>query len=464
MRQTEHAWLSHRRRPKLLGLTASPAGKDTVPQTEAALRKLMNDFGSAETKLVRVWRNKDDLARYQSAAELVIVKVEYSPEELELRSQLERGVTTGCQRLLERSKRMTTDGEGDIAEDVCAGIELLMKNLVGTMTSSSSSPAERHLDVGIVEILIDSIRNIKDKQTSYASPDNIVFIGLYLRVVARSLVSLSAEGIDGALRILDDLWTTYDDSEEHARRTLSKDSRPRQFDTVCRRLDLPGFGVIREAVCRVSSANSTYEHRHTVIQQNGEEPANQEESDLQLRSSMFKQLVEELISWWDSVRSRDRIALVLVRERDRARSLSLLLGHTDQLRSRRMSVVHLVGHGAGGKRQSDDQRGTSSGCDGMTVTRQRRVLEEIRNGEYSVIVATSIAEEGIDLPDCDLVVRLDAPDCVRALVQVRGRARRRGAKFVVLCRESTEILDRLLKQEKNMEQAVDLIVRQQDND
>jgi len=422
----------------------------------------MEDFGSGETRLISVWRNKDDLAKYQSSAELKLVEVEYSAEELELLSQLERCVTTGCQRLLERSKRVRTDGEEENVVDECARIELLMKNLAG-MTSSESllasghsrQSSESHLDVRTVEILTESVRNIKDRQTSTGSTDNVEFIGRYLRVVGRSLVSLSTEGIDSAIRDLDD-------DVNNAER---EDDSRRQFDTACSQLELPGLGIIRQEVSRVSSTSSIHERRRTVFERNCSNDDGQEST--MRRSAIHKRLVEELISWWDSATSRHRIALVLVRERDTARTLSSLLGHTDQLCSRRMSVVHLVGHGAGGKRQSDDQRdtssrATSSGCDGMTVARQSRVIKEISNGEYSVIVATSIAEEGIDLPDCDLVVRLDAPDCVRALVQVRGRARRRGAKFVVFNRGNCAAqLQQLLKQEQNMEQAVHLIVQQQ---
>ena len=41
---------------------------------------------------------------------------------------------------------------------------------------------------------------------------------------------------------------------------------------------------------------------------------------------------------------------------------------------------------------------------GMSQEEQSAVLESFRNGEFDVLVATSIAEEGLDIPEVDLVV------------------------------------------------------------
>lgn len=48
-------------------------------------------------------------------------------------------------------------------------------------------------------------------------------------------------------------------------------------------------------------------------------------------------------------------------------------------------------------------------------------------------MATSVAEEGFDVPACDLVVRYSGSTSLRAFVQSRGRARSAGSRFVVLC-------------------------------
>lgn len=58
---------------------------------------------------------------------------------------------------------------------------------------------------------------------------------------------------------------------------------------------------------------------------------------------------------------------------------------------------------------------------GMTVVQQNKVLEEFRNGRYNVLVATSVAEEGLDVPSCNVVIRFDIMSSVETMIQSRGR-------------------------------------------
>ncbi len=59
---------------------------------------------------------------------------------------------------------------------------------------------------------------------------------------------------------------------------------------------------------------------------------------------------------------------------------------------------------------------------------QDKILNNIREHEYDVIVATSVAEEGLDIPECELIIQMDPPTTVTALVQIRGRARKQGSR------------------------------------
>ena len=49
-----------------------------------------------------------------------------------------------------------------------------------------------------------------------------------------------------------------------------------------------------------------------------------------------------------------------------------------------------------------------------------------------MLVATSVAEEGLDVGACNLVIRYDAMSTVTALIQSRGRARDKDSTFVVI--------------------------------
>jgi len=69
---------------------------------------------------------------------------------------------------------------------------------------------------------------------------------------------------------------------------------------------------------------------------------------------------------------------------------------------------------------------------GMTQTEQKETLDEFRDGKYNVLVSTSVAEEGIDIPAVDLVLFYEpVPNAVRT-VQRRGRTGRQTQGRVVI--------------------------------
>ncbi|THH28228.1 hypothetical protein EUX98_g5976 [Antrodiella citrinella] len=60
------------------------------------------------------------------------------------------------------------------------------------------------------------------------------------------------------------------------------------------------------------------------------------------------------------------------------------------------------------------------------------VLQDFRSGEKNLIVATAVAEEGIDIQACGSVIRFDPPPNMVAWAQSRGRARRKSSRFVIM--------------------------------
>jgi ERCC4-related helicase len=69
---------------------------------------------------------------------------------------------------------------------------------------------------------------------------------------------------------------------------------------------------------------------------------------------------------------------------------------------------------------------------GMSQKEQARVLDGFRAGAFPILVASSVAEEGLDVPDVDLVVFFESvPSEIRA-IQRRGRTGRSSLGRVVL--------------------------------
>ena len=112
--------------------------------------------------------------------------------------------------------------------------------------------------------------------------------------------------------------------------------------------------------------------------------------------------------------------------------------------SEKLNPEAFVGHGQGS-------------YDGMAWRdEQEMLLKNFTSGVTKLLVSTSVLQEGLDVPTCNLVVRFEGAANLRALVQTRGRASRRpGSKFVVICneREKQEAEDVSIKEE-NMKEAI----------
>ncbi|HYB79577.1 MAG TPA: DEAD/DEAH box helicase [Thermoplasmata archaeon] len=96
---------------------------------------------------------------------------------------------------------------------------------------------------------------------------------------------------------------------------------------------------------------------------------------------------------------------------------------------------------------------------GMNQKDQARVLSQFREGRFPILVASSVAEEGLDVPDVDLVVFFESvPSEIRA-IQRRGRTGRSslGRVTVLLTRETRDV--RYQVAEVRREQAMRRIVR-----
>ncbi|MEZ3144890.1 DEAD/DEAH box helicase [Halobaculum sp. MBLA0143] len=83
-------------------------------------------------------------------------------------------------------------------------------------------------------------------------------------------------------------------------------------------------------------------------------------------------------------------------------------------------------------------QGDKDGSDGMTQTEQQETLEQFRAGEFEVLVSTSVAEEGLDVPEVDLVLFFEpVPTAIRS-IQRKGRTgRQEEGSVVVLMAEDT---------------------------
>jgi ERCC4-related helicase len=122
----------------------------------------------------------------------------------------------------------------------------------------------------------------------------------------------------------------------------------------------------------------------------------------------------EIVSEQLSVNLDSRV-LIFTRFRDTAVEVCEALEQLEEAR-----VSRFVGQSS---RRSDK---------GLSQKKQVEILDGFRNNEFNVLVATQVGEEGLDIPECNLVVFYDCVPSVVPYIQRRGRTGRRSPGRVVI--------------------------------
>ncbi|KAL8203044.1 UNVERIFIED_CONTAM: hypothetical protein K2H54_036536 [Gekko kuhli] len=137
-------------------------------------------------------------------------------------------------------------------------------------------------------------------------------------------------------------------------------------------------------------------------------------------------------------------SILFVKTRALAAALKNWIEESPQLRHLRPDV--LMGRG---KRNQNT---------GMTLPNQKGVLDSFRsNGDSKMLIATSVADEGIDIAQCNLVLLYEYIGNVIKMIQVRGRGRAKDSKCILVTSESerAETEKNNMLKEKMMNKAIE---------
>ncbi|RZS19533.1 hypothetical protein BHM03_00051937 [Ensete ventricosum] len=72
----------------------------------------------------------------------------------------------------------------------------------------------------------------------------------------------------------------------------------------------------------------------------------------------------------------------------------------------------------------------------------------------SLLVATSVAEEGLDIRQCNVVIRFDLAKTVLAYIQSRGRARKPGSDYILMLERGNLSHETFLRNARNSEETL----------
>ncbi|OCH90640.1 P-loop containing nucleoside triphosphate hydrolase protein [Obba rivulosa] len=122
--------------------------------------------------------------------------------------------------------------------------------------------------------------------------------------------------------------------------------------------------------------------------------------------------------------------IIFVEQRHVAACLARMLPRVPQL-SHLIRCAQLIGHGTSNNIYK-------SRAKGMAVRNQQDVVKLFRERQVNLLVATSVAEEGLDFPACDLVIRFDPLQHMVGYLQSRGRARHQTSTFIIMVEQGHE--------------------------
>ncbi|KAG2378305.1 hypothetical protein C9374_008448 [Naegleria lovaniensis] len=376
--------------PRIVGLSASPAAKNTVGETILKILQLCHDL---DCTVRRVEKNEEELNKYVYIPPIQMKSVDMDPHSERLKSYIYNAIRRVKMLLLEKCGK-NLHGDIDIYDDKFGTDEADMwinkrSHIPTTELSNDTECDNRHL----TEFL----------QTRDRSKPMIVLLCQTLSILNECLM-------------INDHRSPYDAWEQ-----LKKFLNSLENKEILSLLSKSGISL------------SMYEHEHSI----GIIPKN-----CNKRVELARLLTEY------KSKAQDMRALIFVKTRLGCKETKEFLETQPALRGF-LKLDILLG------------RGKSSSTGGMTSNQQQTVLTNFRTGVINTLISTSVAEEGIDIPSCSLVVRLDGVDSALNLIQSRGRARSRNSEFFCILHTNSgqKSVERYQMQERKMITAVDILMK-----
>ena len=229
--------------------------------------------------------------------------------------------------------------------------------------------------------------------------------------------AISHAGLSNAM---DRAQTAISRGESNAYQSVSQIATAMRLHHLINHLLSQGCAASREFLIRLSSGDrSTTKSTRGFLRDpriSGLISSLEEMGELHSKVGAVRRLIRERLR-----RDPGSRAIVFATFRDTVSALELALSALDGARP-----VRFVG------------QSSRDGSEGLTAKQQVERLDEFRDGSANVLVATSVGEEGLDIPSADLVIFYEPVTSEIRTIQRRGRTgRHREGEVVVLIAEET---------------------------
>ena len=119
-------------------------------------------------------------------------------------------------------------------------------------------------------------------------------------------------------------------------------------------------------------------------------------------------------------RNQDSEGIIFVRTREQAEAINDWIDDSKFAKELGIRPSMLLGHNRPG------DKGPS-----MTDEEQKVIVDSFHRGDYNLLIATSVAEEGLDIKQCNLVMRLHISSA-KSKAQMQGRARAEDSEIITI--------------------------------
>ncbi|KAF3824427.1 hypothetical protein GH733_008712 [Mirounga leonina] len=179
-----------------------------------------------------------------------------------------------------------------------------------------------------------------------------------------------------------------------------------------------------------------FENRR-LLKKLAENPKHENEKLTKLRNTIMEQYTRTE----ESARG-----IIFTKTRQSAYALSQWITENKKFAEVGVKAHHLIG------------AGHSSEFKPMTQNEQKEVISKFRTGKINLLIATTVAEEGLDIKECNIVIRYGLVTNEIAMVQARGRARADESTYVLVAHSNSGVIEREIVndfREKMMYKAID---------